>query len=76
MAASPSPTRASSALPPNLECPKCGKHTIVQRKENLYCCINCDFKRDLDQSTQKSEADPFMSLLITLLTVVLLLALI
>lgn len=30
-----------------LECPKCGKHTIIQRSNDLFQCLNCDFVRDL-----------------------------
>ena len=30
-----------------IECPKCGKHTVVQRSEAVFQCISCDFKRDL-----------------------------
>ena len=30
-----------------LECPKCGKHSIVQHKSDVYCCLNCGFRRDL-----------------------------
>jgi hypothetical protein len=29
-----------------LECPKCGKHTIIQRNHDLFQCLNCDFVRD------------------------------
>ncbi len=29
-----------------LECPKCGKHTIIQRSNDLFQCLNCDFVRD------------------------------
>ncbi|NJK37154.1 MAG: hypothetical protein HC835_08125 [Oscillatoriales cyanobacterium RM2_1_1] len=29
-----------------LECPKCTRHSLVQRDENVYACINCDFKKD------------------------------
>ncbi len=29
-----------------LECPKCGKHTIIQRNNDLFQCLNCDFVRD------------------------------
>ncbi len=34
-----------------MECPQCGKKTIIQRKTDLYECIGCDFKRDLTTPT-------------------------
>ena len=33
-----------------MECPKCSKHTLIQRKSDLYQCVNCDFERDFSQS--------------------------
>jgi hypothetical protein len=39
-----------------LECPKCGKHTIIQRSNDLFQCLNCDFVRDLSYTyTSTSE---------------------
>ncbi len=38
-----------------IECPKCGKKSVVQRKEDLYQCISCDFKRDFAKSTQSKS---------------------
>ncbi|MCG5056988.1 MAG: hypothetical protein KA714_02985 [Limnoraphis sp. WC205] len=29
-----------------VECPKCGKGTIVQQHPDVFRCLNCDFKRD------------------------------
>jgi DNA-directed RNA polymerase subunit RPC12/RpoP len=36
---------------PNLtiECPECGKSTVVQPKENVYQCLGCNFKRDFSK---------------------------
>lgn len=44
-----------SKLHQEVECPKCGKKTVVQTKEDLYQCISCNFERDF------SEADQFES---------------
>lgn len=33
----------------SIECPKCGKQSVVQRKEELYQCLSCDFKRDFSK---------------------------
>ena len=35
-----------------VECPKCGRHTIVQRHQDVFLCLNCDFQRDFSRSTQ------------------------
>ncbi|NET09855.1 MAG: hypothetical protein F6K09_15075 [Merismopedia sp. SIO2A8] len=32
-----------------LECPKCGKHTIVEHRTGVFRCIACDFERNLDE---------------------------
>lgn len=31
-----------------LECPKCGKHSIVSHQTGVYHCLNCDFERNLN----------------------------
>ncbi len=33
-----------------VECPKCGKRTIVQRNPDVFLCLNCDFQRDFSRS--------------------------
>lgn len=35
------------------ECPNCGKKGLIQRHDELYQCLVCDFKRDL---AEKSSA--------------------
>lgn len=37
-----------------IECPECGKKSVVRHKEELYECLSCNFKRDLSVSP-KSE---------------------
>jgi hypothetical protein len=37
----------ASHLIESVECPKCGKHTVVRQSEHHYLCLNCDFQRDL-----------------------------
>jgi ssDNA-binding Zn-finger/Zn-ribbon topoisomerase 1 len=29
-----------------IECPQCGKHSLIQRTSDVYVCLNCDFKKD------------------------------
>jgi hypothetical protein len=57
-----------------LDCPKCSKKALVERRNDLYQCLSCDFKRDLDESkANKSTNDGdfvwivFMALAIVLL---------
>ncbi|MGL5081500.1 MAG: hypothetical protein ACRC8A_08430 [Microcoleaceae cyanobacterium] len=38
-----------------LECPKCGKHDLVQRGTDLYACVNCDFKKDFSKKPAPPE---------------------
>ncbi len=33
-----------------VECPKCGKRTIIQRGPDLYQCLSCDFTRDFSEA--------------------------
>lgn len=35
----------------HIECPRCGKHTIVHVGEQSYACLNCGFRRDLGASS-------------------------
>lgn len=37
-----------------MECPKCGRRALVERRSGLYQCVGCDFKRDLAKSDSKS----------------------
>ncbi|MDY7021597.1 MAG: hypothetical protein SWJ54_09575 [Cyanobacteriota bacterium] len=39
-----------------VECPKCGKHTIVQRNPDVFQCLNCDFQRDLSRGQYKDKS--------------------
>jgi len=47
-----------------LECPKCGRHTIVKNGEARWSCINCDFSRDLNAN----DAGPLNLLLLMAMT--------
>ncbi|MEL6137633.1 MAG: hypothetical protein AAFQ61_04890 [Cyanobacteria bacterium J06626_23] len=41
----------ANRLVESVECPKCGKHTIVKSDDHLYRCLNCSFKKDLSPAT-------------------------
>ncbi|MGB3614415.1 MAG: hypothetical protein WBA10_11545 [Elainellaceae cyanobacterium] len=38
-----------------LECPKCGKLTIVSQPDNSYRCLSCDFHRDFSKDKKKGS---------------------
>jgi len=35
-----------------LECPECGKHTVVSYQAGVYKCLNCNFERDLNGASE------------------------
>jgi len=54
-----------------LECPKCGKYTIVQHN-NVYRCLNCRFRRDFSEFEPTSFGLAIAAGLILLTLIVLL----
>jgi hypothetical protein len=55
---------------PGLECPQCGKHSLVQRTNDVYLCLNCNFKKDLAAPPPKKSnfrIVPFIGLSVLLL---------
>ncbi|NEQ27301.1 MAG: hypothetical protein F6K28_51510 [Microcoleus sp. SIO2G3] len=38
-----------------MECPKCGKQSLVKRQDSLYQCLACDFKKDLEKLEAESS---------------------
>lgn len=68
-------TKASTAT--SIECPRCGKNSLVQRNDDLYQCLSCDFKRDLSSAkAAKEENNGFFGLLVFVFFVTLLLKLV
>ncbi|NEQ45189.1 MAG: hypothetical protein F6K00_17155 [Leptolyngbya sp. SIOISBB] len=39
-------------LSSSLECPKCGKNTIVSHQNGVYQCLSCNFERDLGTESE------------------------
>ncbi len=39
-----------------LECPRCGRHSIVQHG-SAYICLNCGFRRDVTEGTSSHLGD-------------------
>lgn len=37
-----------------VECPKCGKRSIVERSSNIFDCLNCSFHRELPPVAHRS----------------------
>ncbi|MEB3280825.1 MAG: hypothetical protein VKK42_18070 [Lyngbya sp.] len=38
-----------------MECPKCSKHTLIERQIDLYQCVSCDFERDFSQIRNEDD---------------------
>ncbi|HBE20119.1 MAG TPA: hypothetical protein DEG17_17290 [Cyanobacteria bacterium UBA11149] len=38
-----------------VECPKCGKKSVVQRSSDVYQCLACDFVRDFAKPEESEE---------------------
>lgn len=47
------PLITANRLVESVECPKCGKHTIVKHGD-AYHCLNCSFTRDLSEDLSTS----------------------
>lgn len=45
--------------PPQLECPHCGRHTVVMHGESLYVCLSCDWVRDLNRARYHHDSHRF-----------------
>lgn len=43
----PSLMSAPRSMAEPVECPKCGKRSIVKRSQNLFDCLNCNFHKEL-----------------------------
>lgn len=56
--------------PHHLECPRCGKHTVVVRGETRYACLNCNWWRDLNR-VQLDDVPILIALFITALVVLM-----
>lgn len=55
---------------PPMECPRCGKRTIVQDGSSIYTCLNCHFRKDVSQAN--TEAPSIWALLMIMVIVLLL----
>jgi ribosomal protein L37AE/L43A len=53
----------TSLIGTSVECPQCGKHSVVSHKEGVYHCLNCGFERRLDpaEESQESEESPVLA---------------
>jgi ribosomal protein S27AE len=55
-----------------LECPKCGKHTIVQHHDGIYQCLNCDFNKDINHQEPTGFGGELLAISMGILLVLLL----
>lgn len=53
-----------------MECPECGRNSLVKHSANVYQCLNCHFRRDLSDSLNSQSSLMF----IVFLTIAILLA--
>ncbi|MGG6237579.1 hypothetical protein ACQ4N7_02980 [Nodosilinea sp. AN01ver1] len=46
----------STLIPPSVQCPECGGHSIVEYKPTVYHCLKCGFEKDLSVPPASPEA--------------------
>lgn len=55
--------------PHHLECPKCGRHTVVLQGDSYYACIACGWRRDI---AEEREFLPLPIIIVLAIIIVLL----
>lgn len=60
--------------PPTLECPKCGKHSVVRHQETRYVCLSCSWEKDLSEKSKESleKGDRSLSFILLMATALVL----
>jgi predicted RNA-binding Zn-ribbon protein involved in translation (DUF1610 family)/predicted nucleic acid-binding protein len=53
----------ANTMSAGLECPSCGKHSLVQKSDNVYVCLGCGFKKDFNPPPPKKTAPIFGAIL-------------
>jgi endogenous inhibitor of DNA gyrase (YacG/DUF329 family) len=43
-------------LSSTIECPKCGKKSIVSHQTGIYQCLNCDFEKHLSSEVTSESS--------------------
>jgi ribosomal protein L37AE/L43A len=43
-----------------LDCPQCGRHSMVSPEPSVYRCLSCGFSRDLTSSEQRTGLPEFL----------------
>lgn len=54
---------SSSGFSP-MECPRCGKRTIVPHGDSLYICLNCGWRRDVSELSWNGLGEWLASLIL------------
>ncbi|MGJ3247628.1 MAG: hypothetical protein ACFE0I_16325 [Elainellaceae cyanobacterium] len=57
----------------HMECPRCGKHSVVRHGDSTYVCINCGFRCDVSEQPDESNNALMATAIATLLTLLLIL---
>lgn len=47
----------------SIECPNCGKHSVVQHSDTGYRCLACDFERDLTPPDEEKKPPVLLAIL-------------
>ena len=56
-----------------IECPRCGKHSIVKQGNTDYHCLNCGFHRDTTRHQLGGEPGGFIVAILVSALIILLL---
>lgn len=54
-----------------LQCPKCGKPSFVKRRDDLYQCLACDHKKDLDAAEPESSGSSILAVIVLAIVMLL-----
>lgn len=55
----------------DLECPRCGRHSIIHVGDQTYACLNCGFRRNLSSSSSSGVNVAFVVGMVLLLLALL-----
>ena len=57
--------------PYHIECPRCGRHSVVLYSESIYVCLSCNWERDVSRHHHsRGDGPPAFLVLLALATVI------
>ena len=59
--------------PHHLECPRCGRHSVVLYNESIYVCLNCNWERDVSRHRSFGDGPPPFLVILALIIVIVIL---